>query len=68
MVTVISKNQGWITLRPNDMNRKKPLERDFCANDNTKTSILTPSWMQIPVDRAAVPKEVFGQTVFGNVR
>jgi hypothetical protein len=27
------------------MNRKKPLERSGNANDNTKTSILTPSWM-----------------------
>lgn len=49
MVTVISKNQGWITLSPKTMNRRKPLERDGNANDNTKTSILTPSWMQIPI-------------------
>jgi hypothetical protein len=57
MVTIISKNQGWITLTPRSMNRRKPLERGGNANDNTKTSILTPSWMQIPVDPATVPKE-----------
>ena len=57
MVTVISKNQGWITLTPRSMNRRKPLERGGNANDNTKTSILTPSWMQIPIDKEAVPKE-----------
>lgn len=69
MVTVISKNQGWITLTPKSMNRRKPLERGGNANDNTKTSILTPSWMQIAVDQAAVPKgETFKQTVFGNLR
>jgi len=27
MVTVVSKNQGWITLTPRSMNRRKPLER-----------------------------------------
>lgn len=51
------------------MNRRKPLERDGNANDNTKTSILTPSWMQIPVNKEAVPKEdTFKQTIFGNLR
>jgi hypothetical protein len=69
MVTVISKNQGWITLTPRSMNRRKPLERGGNANDNTKTSILTPSWMQIPTDLSAVPKDdTFKQTVFGNLR
>lgn len=56
MVTVISKNQGWITLTAKTMNRRKPIERDFCATDSTKTSILTPSWMQIPIDPNSAPK------------
>lgn len=56
MVTIVSKNQGWITVTPRSMNRKKPLERGGNANDVTKTSILTPSWMQIPVPQDAVPK------------
>lgn len=69
MVTVVSKIQGWITLTPRSMNRRKPLERGGNANDNTKTSILTPSWMQIPVDKEAVPKDDnFKQTIFGNLR
>ena len=45
MVTIVSKNQGWITVDPKSMNRRKPFEREGNANDNTKTSILTPSWM-----------------------
>lgn len=69
MVTIISKNQGWITLTPRSMNRRKPLERDGNANDNTKTSILTPSWMQIPVDPASAPKsDPMGPAIFGILR
>lgn len=68
MVTVISKNQGWITLTPKAMNRRKPLEREGNANDNTKTSILTPSWMQIPIDANSVPKsDTMGQAIFGKI-
>lgn len=47
MVTVISKNQGWITVTPKHQNRKKPLEKSN-DGDVTKTSILTPSWMNMP--------------------
>ena len=66
MVTVISKNQGWITLTPKTMNRRKPLEREGAANDNTKTSILTPSWMQIPIDKNSAPKsDPMGLAIFG---
>jgi hypothetical protein len=69
MVTVVSKNQGWITLTPRSMNRKKPLERGGNSNDNTKTSILTPSWMQIPVPQEAVPKsDPLEATTFGVLR
>jgi hypothetical protein len=39
------------------MNRRKPLERGGNANDNTKTSILTPSWMQIPIPSHVTLKE-----------
>ena len=66
MVTIVSKNQGWITVTPRSMNRKKPLEREGNANDNTKTSILTPSWMQIPINKEAVPKsDPLHGTTFG---
>ena len=50
------------------MNRRKPLEREGNANDNTKTSILTPSWMQIPIDANSVPKsDTMGQAIFGKI-
>jgi hypothetical protein len=45
MVTIVSKNQGWITVTPNRQNRKRPLEKGDGSGDATKTSILTPSWM-----------------------
>lgn len=52
MISVISKNQGWITLSPRTMNRKNPVERGAAmGGDVTKTSILTPSWMQIGFPR-----------------
>lgn len=47
MISIVSKNQGWITVTPKSMNRKKPLEKGGIGGDATKTSILTPSWMQI---------------------
>ena len=48
MVTIVSKNQGWITVNPDKMDRKKPVEKDSQhAGDAAKTSILTPSWMQM---------------------
>lgn len=69
MVTIVSKNQGWITVTPQTMNRRKPLERGGNANDNTKTSILTPSWMQIPVEPTKVPKsDPLEATLFGTLR
>lgn len=50
MISVISKNQGWITVTPRSLNRKKPVEK--CIDgDATKTSILTPSWMQIGYEK-----------------
>ena len=45
MVSVISKNQGWITVTPKRQNRKYPIEMQGVGNDNTKTSQLTPGWM-----------------------
>lgn len=65
MVTVVSKNQGWITLSPRSMNRRKPLERAGNANDNTKTSILTPSWMQIPLPSTTPKHDPLEATTFG---
>ena len=47
MITLVSKNQGWITVTPDNLNRKHPLERGGINGDVTKTSILTPTWMQI---------------------
>ena len=43
---VVSRNQGWITVQK-DKNRKRPVEKYGVSGDATKTSFLTPSWMQI---------------------
>jgi hypothetical protein len=51
MVTIVSKNQGWITVTPKSLNRKYPVERGSSL-DATKTSILNPSWMQIKAENA----------------
>lgn len=69
MVTVISKNQGWITVSPHTMNRRKPFEREGNANDSAKTSILTPSWMQIPIPQEAIPtSDPLHGTSFGLIK
>lgn len=62
MITVISGNQGWITVAPDNLSRKKPIEKQFQASDNTKTSVLTPSWMKIDA-----PNRVQGDTMKGRV-
>ena len=43
--TIISKNQGWITVKK-DMDRQKPIEKVSVAGNAAKTSYLSPSWMQ----------------------
>lgn len=50
------------------MNRKNPLERSGNALDATKTSILTPTWMQIPVNKELIPKNPLESTTFGCLR
>jgi len=47
MVTIVSKNQGWITVSPTNIDRKHPVEKGGIGGDVTKTSILTPSWMNL---------------------
>ena len=47
MISLVSKNQGWITISPTNPSRKHPLEKGGVSQDATATSILTPSWMQI---------------------
>lgn len=42
---IVSRNQGWITV-DKTMNRMKPVEKYNLSGDKTKTSYLTPSWMQ----------------------
>ena len=44
-MTIITKNQGWMTVNK-DMNRRKPIEKMAVSENSTKTSMLTPSWMQ----------------------
>jgi hypothetical protein len=51
------------------MNRKKPIERDFKATDSSKTSILTPSWMQIPIaEGSKAPADPLKAATFGILR
>ena len=45
-MTIISRNQGWITVTPKHKNRKKPVEKYGVSGDAAKTSKLTPNWMQ----------------------
>ena len=63
MVSIVSKNQGWITVSPKNINRKYPIEKQASlAGDSTKTSILTPSWMKIDYSQAP-PKDPLRATV-----
>lgn len=45
-MTIISRNQGWITVTPKNKNRNKPVEKVGVSDDATKSSKLTPNWMQ----------------------
>lgn len=45
-MTIVSRNQGWITVTPKHKNRKKPVEKFGVSGDAAKTSALTPNWMQ----------------------
>lgn len=45
-MTIVSRNQGWITVTPKNKNRKKPVEKFGVSGDAAKTSKLTPNWMQ----------------------
>lgn len=51
MISVIDKNNGWITLTADMKDRRNYLEKGGIGKDVTKTSILTPSWMQIGYPR-----------------
>ena len=42
LLQVVSKNQGWITVNTNTLDRKRPYEKGGIGGDATKTSILTP--------------------------
>jgi hypothetical protein len=45
-MTIVSRNQGWITVTPKNKNRKKPVEKFGVSGDATVSSKLTPNWMQ----------------------
>lgn len=45
-MTIVSRNQGWITVTPKNKNRKKPVEKYGVSGDATISSKLTPNWMQ----------------------
>lgn len=42
---IVSWNQGWITV-DKTMNKNRPVEKYNLSGDKTKTSYLTPQWMQ----------------------
>ena len=46
MMQIVSKNQGWITVNPQEMDRKHPLEKSKLG-DVTKVNVLSPEWMQV---------------------
>lgn len=45
-MTILSRNAGWITVTPKRQDRKKPIEKFGMGGDASKTSKLTPAWMQ----------------------
>lgn len=45
-MTILSRNAGWITVTPERKDRKKPIEKFGMGGDASKTSKLTPAWMQ----------------------
>lgn len=63
-ITVISKNQGWITIDPKNPDRKKPVEKYAVSDDATASSKLTPNWMQCqyPKNKSDFMKSVVPNT------
>lgn len=45
-MTIISRNQGWITVTPKHKNRQKPVEKFGVSGDAAKCNVLSPQWMQ----------------------
>lgn len=50
MMQVISKTQGWITVTPQEKNRKRPIEKQRLG-DAKKVNALSPVWMQVEHER-----------------
>lgn len=50
MMQVISKTQGWITVTPQEKNRKRPIEKQRLG-DAKKVNVLSPVWMQVEHER-----------------
>jgi hypothetical protein len=46
MIHVVSRNQGWITLEPETMDRKHPIEKKKLGNVK-EVNVLSPIWMQV---------------------
>jgi hypothetical protein len=46
MMFIVSRNQGWITVEPENLDRKHPLEKKRLG-DVSKVSELSPIWMQV---------------------
>ena len=43
---MISKVQGWITVSPKSLDRKRPIEKNRLG-DASKVNALSPTWMQV---------------------
>ena len=46
MVSVVSRTQGWITVSPQTLDRKRPVEKERLG-DASKVNALSPAWMQV---------------------
>jgi len=46
MVQIVSKANGWITVSPKTLNRKRPIEKERLG-DASKVNVLSPTWMQV---------------------
>jgi len=46
MMQIVSKNQGWITVESEKMDRQHPMEK-MRLGDVSKVNVLSPQWMQV---------------------
>lgn len=57
-VTVISRNNGWLTVNPNTMSRKNAFEKQRKGNLH-QSSVMSPSWMHSDAKRDEESQKLF---------